>query len=140
MLVALWAVVKAGDMGKKRSRTTTRRSRVELHIRKEVQYIISRAAAHDGRIVTLGPVLFFSTESGDAWMLDPEDHLAVCLARDGEALDVGLTETEDRFTVAWTHVYRIDGEVMTFVDQAGAARSILGYPTREITLAMRRMR
>src|SRR5258708_2748231 len=37
----------------------------------EVRYIQRRAADHDGRIVTIGQLVLFSTETGDAWLLDP---------------------------------------------------------------------
>ena len=47
----------------------------------EVRYIQRRAAEHDGRIVTIGQLVLFSTETGDAWLLDPPDHLAARLAR-----------------------------------------------------------
>jgi hypothetical protein len=50
----------------------------------EVRYIQRRAADHDGRIVTIGRLVLFSTETGDAWLLDPADRLAARLARDGE--------------------------------------------------------
>src|SRR5436190_24003172 len=39
----------------------------------EVRYIQRRAADHDGRIVTIGQLVLFSTETGDAWLLDPGD-------------------------------------------------------------------
>src|SRR5712692_813853 len=51
----------------------------------EVRYIQRRAADHDGRIVTVGQLVLFSTETGDAWLLDPADRLAARLARDGES-------------------------------------------------------
>jgi hypothetical protein len=41
----------------------------------EVSYIQRRAAEHDSRIVGIGQVVLFSSESG--WMLDPYEHLAV---------------------------------------------------------------
>jgi len=50
---------------------------------REVDYIIARAAQFDSRVVTLGQLVFFSTASGDAWMLDPEDGLALKLAEAG---------------------------------------------------------
>jgi hypothetical protein len=50
----------------------------------EIEYIRSRAAEHDCRLVTAGLLALFSTETGDAWLLDPADHLAARLARDGE--------------------------------------------------------
>jgi len=51
--------------------TTPRLSRDSLHLAKEVRSIQRRAADHDGRIVTIGPLVFFSTDTGDAWMLEP---------------------------------------------------------------------
>src|SRR5438034_6490771 len=42
----------------------------------EVGHIQRRAAEHDGRIVTIGQLVLFSTETGDAWLLDPADRLA----------------------------------------------------------------
>src|SRR5215468_9664873 len=50
----------------------------------EVRHIQRCAARHDGRIVTVGQLIFFSTETGDAWLLDSEDGLAAPLARDGD--------------------------------------------------------
>jgi hypothetical protein len=50
-----------------------------------MRYIQRRAADHDGRIVTLGQLILFSTKTGDAWLLDPADRLAARLARDGES-------------------------------------------------------
>jgi hypothetical protein len=44
-----------------------------VSIAAEVAYIIRCAQAHDGKVVTLGPLLFFSTATGDAWVLDPAD-------------------------------------------------------------------
>ena len=41
----------------------------------EIDYIQRRAAEHDGRFVTLGPLILFSTDTGDAWLLDPADLL-----------------------------------------------------------------
>src|ERR1700752_1620229 len=54
-----------------------------LRLADEVRYIIRRAAAHDGRVVTIGQLTLFSTETGDAWIIDRDDHLALRLARDG---------------------------------------------------------
>ena len=47
----------------------------------EIRYIIRRAADHDGRIVNIGQLTLFSSETGDAWIIDRDDHLALCLAR-----------------------------------------------------------
>ena len=43
-----------------------RLSQESLHLAKEVRSIQHRAAEHDGRIVSIGPLVFFSTDTGDA--------------------------------------------------------------------------
>ena len=99
----------------------------------EVRYIQRRASQYDSRIVTFGPLLLFSTETGDAWMLDPSDQLATPLARDGDALTVHVEDTAANFAVEWEGTYRIDGALFVFRDKvSGNVRTILGYPTNQI--------
>ena len=57
------------------------RNRPRLQLADEIRYIQRRATAHDGRVVTVDQFVLFSTETGDAWLLDPSDHLAARLAR-----------------------------------------------------------
>jgi len=76
----------------------------------EIDYIRSRAAEYDGRLVTVGPLALFSTDTGDAWVLDPADHLAARLARDGDPEDVYFEETETNFAIGWKGNYQIDGD------------------------------
>jgi len=105
-----------------------------FRLAEEVRYIQRRAARHDGRIVTLGQLLLFSTETGDAWLLDPSDQLATPVARDGEALSVHIEETDTNFAIGWTGVYRIDGATFVYRDKdSGNVRTILGYPMQRIT-------
>src|SRR5271163_131178 len=42
----------------------------------EVRHIQRRAADHNGCIVTIGQLVLFATETGDAWLLDRSDLLA----------------------------------------------------------------
>jgi len=99
----------------------------------EVRYIQRRAAEYDSRIVTIGPLLLFSTECGDGWLLDPSDRLATPIARGGDPLPVGIEESDTNFSVAWLGSYRIDGNTFTYRDKnTGKARSITGYPTGQI--------
>ena len=55
-----------------------------FRLAEEVRYIQNKAAEHDGRVVTLGQLILFSTDTGDAWLLDVADQLAAPLARDGD--------------------------------------------------------
>jgi hypothetical protein len=104
-------------------------------IHREVAYIIQRAQQHDARMVQLGPLLFFSTATGDAWMLDTEDALALCLSRDGSSQGVHIIESETQFGIEWDRSYRIEDDLFISVDKSGRQTAIAGYPTREIMSA-----
>ena len=105
----------------------------EWRLADEVRYIQRRAAEYDGRIVTVGPFVLFSTDTGDAWVLEPADHLAMPVARKGEFLPVPIAETATSLTIDWTGQYRIDGDAFVYVDKdTRRVRTILGYPTRRI--------
>ena len=116
---------------------TPRLSRDSLHLAKEVRSIQRRAADHDGRIVTIGPLVFFSTETGDAWMLEPAGHLASRLATDGDPLPVHLEETETRYAIGWQGRYRIEGQMFIYEDN-GSHRltAIQGYPVQRLRRAI----
>jgi hypothetical protein len=105
----------------------------DFHIADEIQYIQRRAARRDGRFVTVGPLALFSTDTGDAWLLDPEDRLPARVARDGNPEGVYLEETDTNFAIAWKGDYRIDGDAFVYVDRdSGRIVAILGYPIGRI--------
>ena len=106
----------------------------KLRLAKEIKYIQRRAAEHDARFVTVGPLVFFSTQTGDAWMLDPSDHLAARLARDGDPEPIDFQETETNFAIGWKGNYHIEGRAFVYADrETGRVTAILGYPTAKIT-------
>ena len=99
----------------------------------EVRHIQRRAAAYDGRIVTVGQLVLFSTDTGDAWLLDRSDRLAARLARDGEPEPIQIDESDTAFTIGWKGRYRLDGPAFVYSDQeTGRVVTILGYPTEKI--------
>jgi hypothetical protein len=100
----------------------------------EVRYIQRRAADHDGRIVTIGQLVLFSTETGDAWLLDPADRLAARLARDGESEPIHIEETDTTFAIGWKGRYGIEGPAFVYSDHdTGRVTTILGYPTDKLS-------
>lgn len=65
-------------MKRRKGRLQTREVRwEEVSIAGEADYIVARAMAEDSRVVSLPPLVFFSTTTGDAWVLDAEDNLAL---------------------------------------------------------------
>jgi len=101
----------------------------DFDLGEEIRYIQRRAAEHDGRFVTVGSLALFSTDTGDAWLLDPEDHLAARLARDGDPEEIYFKETDTSFVIGWKGTYRIDGNAFVYIDrESSRIITILGYP------------
>jgi hypothetical protein len=124
----------------KKPKAVRRRLRPEqVSIKGEIDYIIRCAARREGRVVTLGPLVFFSTDTGDAWVLDPEDTLALCLAQDGDPLPVHVRETPDNYSIEWNSMYHIEDDLFTVAERSGRVRTIMGYPTQQILRMMREM-
>jgi len=105
----------------------------DFRLAKEIKYIQRRAAEHDGRFVTIGPLALFSTETGDAWIVDPSDQLAARLARDGDPEPIDFEETDTNFAIDWKGNYCIEGRAFVYADRKSErVTAILGYPTAEI--------
>jgi len=105
----------------------------DFRLADELRYIQCRAAEYDGRFVTVGGLAFFSTETGDAWILDPADHLAARIARDGDPEPFYFEKTDTTFAIGWKGNYRLDGNTFVYIDRGtGRMSSIVGYPTRKI--------
>ncbi len=110
-------------------RAAPRQSRQSLHLAKEIRSIQRRAAEHDGRIISVGPLVFFSTDTGDAWILEPGGGLACRLAIGGEPIEIFFEESEESYSIGWQGHYSIDGDVFTYEDRASHRRvAIGGYP------------
>ena len=114
-------------------------NRNQISIIGEANYIINRAQNYDSRVVSLGSFIFFSTETGDAWLLDCKEGVALCLAKDGEKQPFRIVETPDKFTIEWNATYQIEGDKFFVISNSGQARTIIGYPTEEILNAIQRI-
>jgi len=105
----------------------------DFRLADEVRYIQRQAAHQQGRIVTVGQLILFATETGDAWLLDPGDRLAARLARDGDSEPIHLEETDTTLAIGWKGRYRIDGPAFVYADNnSGRVTTILGYPTDKL--------
>jgi len=83
--------------------------------------------------VTVGQLILFSTETGDAWLIDPADRLAARLARGGESEPIHIEESDTTFAIGWKGRYRIEGPAFVYADNdSGRVTTILGYPTGQL--------
>jgi hypothetical protein len=108
----------------------------DFRLADEVRYIQNKAAEHVGRVVSVGQLVLFSTDTGDAWLLDVTDQLAAPLARDGDPEPIHLEETATSFAIGWKGHYHIEGSAFIYADRdSGRVRTIFGYPTQKIARA-----
>ena len=114
-------------------------NREQISITGESNYILNRAQNYESLVVSLGSLIFFSTETGDAWMLDYKDGLALCLAKVGEKQPFRIVETPEKFAIEWNVTYQIEGDKFVVIQKSGQLRTILGYPTEEILKAIQRV-
>src|SRR5215831_8092578 len=91
--------------GRKRSRRGPGQQMIggrDFRLADEVRYIQRQAADQHGCIVTVGQLILFATETGDAWLLDPADRLAARLAQDGERKPIPRSPSVGRGAIAST--------------------------------------
>lgn len=100
----------------------------EFSLKKEANYIVRQAQLRDARVVQIGPLVFFSTETGDAWLLDPQDGLSLCLAESGERQSYVISETGANFTIEWNSEFYIGNNTFTVSYPSGKVKTITGYP------------
>jgi len=124
----------------KSQRQVTKLAVEELSLVKEVDYIIDRSRNQDSRVVALGSLILFSTITGDAWILDMKDDLALNLAVGGEKLSFEITETRESFNIGWTVKFQINENEFVVYEASGKIRTVFGYPTQEILNIMRQVK
>ena len=127
---------------KKRSTLTARRvmSGAEISYGRESRYIVDCARRLNARVVTLGSLFFFSTENGDAWVLDLGDKSALCLDQEGEVQPYRIVQTDTHFAIDRNATYSIRQDVFLVGDETGRLRLFSGYPVEHIIDAERRTR
>ncbi len=103
----------------------------EMIMNKKAEQIIQSVIDRDPQIDCIGNFIFFSTQSGEAWMLDHRDNRALRLAEDFKALPYKIIETRDRFSIEWTERFRIqDGAFIA--SQKDTQITFNDYPTKTI--------
>ncbi len=114
----------------------------ETTLRDEVSYVCRLASEGESHVIGFNQLVFFSTATGDAWMLDWEDELAICLMKDGVQRPFRVGETVRQFAIQWQGRYHVEGEVFSYIDNENPthARAFIGYPTDAISATITRLR
>lgn len=89
----------------------------------------------------LGVFFFFSTTSGDAWVMEMTDCDCVQVARDGKPLEVPIDENSETIEINWSHTFMVHDQKVTITaydDQSVV--TLTKAPARELAAAMKRIR
>lgn len=115
----------------------------------EIEGIIHSALAGKPKIVATAPealasrqFVLLATEDGDAWLLDPEDDKALCLAWHGERQDVVIQDLPTQIKILWHGDFELNGAFFSVQTDhpAVGSRYIAGYPMAELREALDRAR
>ena len=108
---------------------------------KECNHIVEAAMAGKGRLVITGPeilakqpLVLFSTEDGDAWLLEPNEGLAICLAWHRVRHEPRIHDSGRQIEIDWEGEFKIEGDnfaVNIDIPSIGN-RAIVGYPVDEL--------
>lgn len=89
----------------------------------------------------LGVFFFFSTDDGDAWLMEMTACDCVQVARGGESLKAPIDENSETIEINWSHIYSITNKQVELTAYDDKSVSILQKaPSRELSAAMRRIR
>ena len=125
-------VVKCNENGNAVAQVRSIRDECEAIIASELRGQAKTVMTSDG--VACPPFVLFSTGVGDAWLLEPDEQLAMCLVWHGERQTIGLRDDPDRIEVEWDGMYELLGDFFSVESQHPAigTRAIGGYPLADV--------
>jgi hypothetical protein len=125
-------VVQCNELAKAAAHMRTIRGECEIIIAAELRG--EAKAVMTGPELLVGPFVLFSTGIGDAWLLEPDEHLAMCLAWQGKRQTIGLRDDPARLEVEWDCEYELLGDFFNVESHHPVigTRAIGGYPLDEV--------
>lgn len=123
------------------SRQPTPQQTLKLTLTGGVKDIQADAVSRKTVIRELGVFFFYSTATGDAWVMEMTDCDCVQVAKDGVALEIPIDENPDTIEINWSHMYAVENKQLRITAYADKSVAVLAdAPTRELNAAMRRIR
>lgn len=102
-----------------------------------------QAEAVNKRVVCreLGVFFFYTTELGDAWLLEMTESDCVQIAKEGLALEPPIDENTETIEINYSHIFKLENKQLLLTAYADKAIQVLtDAPTRELSAAIRRIR
>ncbi|WP_066262802.1 hypothetical protein [Hydrogenophaga flava] len=129
-------VVKCNENAKAVAQMRAIRDMCEVIIAAELRGVAKALVTSNG--VACPPFVLFSTGIGDAWLLEPDEALAMCMVWQGKRQTIGLHEDPERLEVEWDCTYELLGDFFNVesLHPIIGTRSIGGYPLKEVRMLL----
>lgn len=110
-------------------------------VKAEVEKIQKNAVAKKTAVLALGVFVLFSTDTGDAWLLEVTEMDAIQVAQDGNALAVQIEENPETIEINWTHKFEVKDKkfiLTSYSDKSEQVRE--DYPAHTILSTVKKIR
>lgn len=98
---------------KNQAKQTAQLQPQKVSVNEEVAKLQAAAANHEETLKVIGVFIFFSTKTGDAWLLELSEMDAVLVAKDGAKVEVEINESPETIEVNWSHQFTVKDKVFT---------------------------
>lgn len=113
----------------------------KLSLQSEVGKIQDAAAERKNSLYTFGVFVFFSTDTGDGWLLEISEMDALQVAKEGKAIEVEIKEGEETIEVNWSHKFSVKNNLFQVKDyKSKESTSYPDYPGNRISKAVSKVR
>lgn len=115
--------------------------KLKLTLMNSVREIQDQAVQRKKTNSELGVFFFYSTNVGDAWVLELTGCDCVQVARDGEVLEPPIDEDPETIEVNWTHMFDFRNKQLELTAYSDKSVQLMSdAPSQEISAAIRRIR
>ncbi len=109
-------------------------------VNREVAKIQEMAVAKKAAVFSLGVFIFFSTEDGDAWLLEVTDMDAIQVAAGGDKIEVEILENPETIEINWTYKFRIKNKKFVLTSYKDESEEIKeDYPAHSVISTMKKI-
>lgn len=119
----------------------TSMEQLKISLLAEIEKVQQAAAEKKQTLRELGVFIFFSSEEGDAWLLEMTEQDLVQVAAEGNALEAPVDENPETIEINWSHSFQIRDRQMYLTSYEDKKETILeDAPTQQVNAAIRRLR
>ena len=110
-------------------------------VNREVKKIQDYAITQKATMLSLGVFILFSTEEGDAWLLEVTDMDAIQVAEAGKVIDVKIIENPETIEINWTHKFTVKNKKFVLTSYKDNSEEIRDkYPAHSILSSLKKIR